>query len=173
MATRYSAKDIQKIADREFFFDTNVLFYLYYSTSDSKWQVKAYSGIFSELLKHKSALIIDSHVLSELINRILRIEHKNSSSSLDYKPYRDSINGQKMVKQTYNIAKLILKKFSISGNKLSTIDIENILTTDNLDFNDKLIEKHCLDNGYILVTNDKDFRATNVEILTANKIFGV
>lgn len=171
MATRYSIKDINQLVGREFFFDTNVLMYLFYPASG--WQVVAYSKLFSDLLKHKSKLLIDSHVLSELINRILRIEHKNSGTTLDFKQYRNSADGQKSVKQAHSIAKIILKQFIVDGNKLSNTDIEYFLTADSFDFNDKIIEKHCLDNRYILVTNDIDFQLSSAEILTANKNFGI
>ena len=176
MAARYNTNDINKLSNREFFFDTNILLYLYYPTYTSKgWEVNTYSNLFSKLLKSKAKLIIDSHVLSEFINSILRIEYKNfkdaTSSNIDYKPYRKSADGQNAVNSTYGIVKGILKQFEVEVNNLSKITIEPLLTLDSLDFNDKIIEKHCLDKGYILVTNDTDFKSSSADILTANRNF--
>jgi predicted nuclease of predicted toxin-antitoxin system len=39
---------------------------------------------------------------------------------------------------------------------------------DALDFLDKGILKTCQDNNFVLLTNDKDFKNANIDILTGN-----
>lgn len=173
MAARYNTNDITKLGNREFFFDTNILLYLFYPTSG--WEINAYSRLYLNLLNCKSKLLIDSHILSEFINCILRIEYENfkiaTGSIIRFKQYRDSVDGQNSTKRIFNLVKVILKQFVVEGNSFSNIKIDSLLTVNSLDFNDKIIEKHCLDKGYVLVTNDTDFKNSSADILTANRNF--
>lgn len=171
MAVRYSSKNLDTLTNRAFFFDTNVLIYLYYPTTG--WEVAQYSKLFSDMLKKKVRMFVDPNVISEFINRVIRIEYKNSRSVLDFKKYRNSPDGQKVVIQAYDLVKLIVKQFDMDGQIISKEELKALLTVDSLDFNDKLIENICLNKKYILVTNDLDFQKSNVDILTAHRGFGV
>lgn len=172
MAARYSIKDIKKLTDRAFLFDTNVLIYLYY-TATPNWETSSYSKLFSKMVNEGVRMLVDVNVISEFINRVLRIEYKNSASTLSYKLYRNSSIGEKVVAQTYNIVNVILKQFDVDGVVMSKTEVISLLTVDSLDYNDKLIEHLCLSKGYILVTNDLDFKASDIEILTAHTGFGI
>lgn len=173
MAARYYSHDISSLTNRTFFFDANILLYLYYDYQNNQSEVIVYSKMFGSLLTSKSQLLIDTHVLSEFVNRTLRIEFDNfktaNQSNMNFKQYRNSVDGQSSTNRIFDLVKVILNQFVVEENNLSNSEIQSLLVVDSLDFNDKIIEKHCLDKKYILVTHDKDFKNSPVDILTANR----
>ena len=40
---------------------------------------------------------------------------------------------------------------------------------DSLDFTDKAIERVCSENSFVLLTNDKDFKDSTIDILSCNR----
>jgi predicted nucleic acid-binding protein len=56
----------------------------------------------------------------------------------------------------------------VIGKAFSKQDIENCLVVDELDFVDKATVTLCQENALILLTNDKDFRDVDLDILTGN-----
>ncbi len=165
---KYARKDIQKLKGRAIFFDANVLIYLFWSIpNDSK--AERYASFFSVLLENKNRLVVNSFVLSEVINRELRIEYNNSDKTLDFKEFRNSPDGIQAQKDIFEIVKgRILNTFSVIDEKLSAQDIAAMLTVDKLDFNDKIIADTCRKNNFVLLTHDADFSNSDIEILTAN-----
>ncbi len=180
MAERYYIDALPELADRTFFYDTNVLLYLYYPTM-AGWAVTDYSHLFADMLEQKMNMVIDSSVLSEFINRALRIDYtaynERSKSSRElpqyayFKNFRNSTYGEESVEHIQDLAKVILTHFGIDTKSISKADIEKSLKLDSLDFNDKLIENICESKGYILVTNDLDFKDSRVDILSAHRGF--
>ena len=180
MANRYYIDQLSELTDRTFFFDTNVLLYLYYPTM-AGWQVTDYSNLFAQMLEQQLNLVIDSSVLSEFINRALRIDYTsyNERSKTEqelpqfayFKNFRNSPYGEESVEHIQDLAKVILTHFGIDGKTISKEDIEKSLKLDSLDFNDKLIENICENREYVLVTNDLDFKESNVDILSAHRGF--
>lgn len=170
---RYTENDIPKIVDQSLFFDANVLLYLFFTTaSASRWQ-KEYSKIFRLLLNMgQNRLVIDSRIISEVINRALREEYKlfvAKNGETSFKSYRNSQDGKNKLEQIYDIFdQIILPRFFIEGKIYDKKEIEALLKVDDLDFNDKLICKLCEEKKYILITNDKDFISSNIDILSAN-----
>jgi len=170
MAIRYKLDDIPKLLDRKFFVDANVLIYLFWSTGSIKWEIE-YSTVFSSLLKQSNKLYVDFLVIAEVINQMLKTEHKKNFSTLLFKQFRDSTDGQQVLSDIYLIVEnQILTQFEVTGNSFSKTDILNFLKVDSLDFLDKGILKTCQDNGFILLTNDKDFKNADIDILTCNPI---
>ena len=86
-----------------------------------------------------------------------------------FKTYRDSDEGKEALNEIFSIVKTkILKHFSVIGRAFSKIDIEQFLSIDTLDFCDKAILQICKENNYILLTNDKDFAPSDLEIISSN-----
>jgi len=174
MAKCYNSYEIKKLNKRQIFFDTNILLYIFWFTTPLL--SKQYSAIFNLLLKQKNEMIVDFIVISELVNRAVRIEYEKylqqqniSKNKLSFKVYRNSQEGQETLKDIYQIVKgNIVNKFNISGKTFSKHDIESFLQPDLLDFSDKGIVNICKENGFVLLTNDKDFACTDLEILTSN-----
>lgn len=168
MGNRYNSNDLYALKDRMFFFDTNVLMYLYYSQG-SGWLEAKYTKLFSSILTAKLQIVIDSNVISEFINAAIRLEYKKTASTITYKDYRNSENGQNKIQDIYNIMMTMLATFEVVDNVVDKLKIQSLLVVDSLDFNDKLIENLCARNNYVLITNDIDYKNSKVDILSLNK----
>ncbi|MGC9351600.1 MAG: type II toxin-antitoxin system VapC family toxin [Sulfurovum sp.] len=174
MMNKYDLSNIQSIGDRKVFFDANILLYLYWSTNLS-WQER-YSKVYSKLIDQNNPFVLHYVVISEFINRAIKIEYSNylrenniTNKDLSYKSYRDSEAGKEAQEDIYTLVQAkILKEFEVVNKNLSINDIESMLIVDSLDFSDKLINQVCKDNNYVLLTNDRDFKDTGIDILTLN-----
>lgn len=170
MRMRYSASSIPTLKDRSIFFDANSLIYIFWSTSPDSQEAIDYGSILNNLLKNKANLVINETVISEIINRVLRLEFYKSNMPKDkFKEFRDSLEGQSVQEDIYTIIKnKILCNFQITNDSFSKEELDSILNVTMLDFNDKLIELLCKKNGMILLTHDHDFSSSDIDILTAN-----
>lgn len=168
MATKYKLQDVSHLNGRDIFFDANVLIYLFWPTGQHFFE-KNYARVFRNLLRQGNNLFVDFLVISEIINRIERIEHKKSNPTIEFKTFRDSQDGKDVVNDIYIIVENeILKRFNIIGRTFDKQDIQNYLVVDELDFVDKAIVSLCKENMLVLLTNDKDFRNTDIDVLSGN-----
>lgn len=176
MKHRYQISDIPSLTGRSIFFDANILIYIFWPTGSPRW-VKNYSKIFNRLIKQKNKMVVDFLVISEFINRALRLtyniyikENKLNPKKFKFKTFRDSQEGENASNDIYGIVNQnILKKFDIAGKIFTKSDIQNFLIVDSLDFLDKGIVSICRENNFVLLTNDKDFAPIDLEILTSNR----
>jgi len=168
--SKYGSNDISKLKDRNIFFDTNILIYLFGSTTPNDSWSKKYNSLFKQLIKQKNKFFIDFIVSSEFINKLHNIEYKKSKLHKEkYKKYRDAKEGKKSLKEIYiTFEEDILKNFNIVGKCFSKNDISSFLNIDSLDFSDKGILSICKNNSFVLLTNDIDFKDTDIDILTVN-----
>jgi predicted nucleic acid-binding protein len=167
MATKYRLQDVAQLAGKDVFFDANILIYLFWPTGQHSFE-KNYARVFSNLLRQGNNLFVDFLVLSEVINRVVRIEHKKLNSTQKFKDFRNSQNGKDALYDIYIIVNNILKKFNVVGKAFNKQEIESYLTVDELDFVDKATVTLCKENALVLLTNDKDFKNTDLDILTGN-----
>lgn len=175
MRARYEINQLDQLASEKFFFDTNILLYLFYSHTVD-WASRSYSALYMQMLNKGIKMYIDNTVLSEFINRVIRIEYDmkmkiSPDEFMPFKRYRDTDDGQHTVNHANNLVKNILKFILIDGEVMDKIDIQSILIVDSLDYNDKVIEHLCESKGYILVTNDIDFKESEIDILSAHRGF--
>lgn len=170
MAARYSLKETSRLQNKNIFVDANVLIYCFWGTGAHFWEQR-YASVFKTLLHQQYSLFVDFVVISEIINRVLRIEQKKlQPENSDFKGFRDSQSGKNILSDIFLIVKdNILPKFNIVGEVFNKQEIENLLTVDDLDFVDKFTVEICKKNSLVLLTNDKDFRNADVDILTANQ----
>jgi predicted nucleic acid-binding protein len=176
MSLRIKAADIASVAGRPLFFDANVLLYLFGSAPYPQWAVNAYSSLFSQCLKMGNTLCLDVFVLSEFVNRFLRIEYENylkaqkmDKNQINFKHFRSINEGIQATQDVEEVVKgRILKQFKIIGKLFDEADIASISLA-GTDFNDALIVKTCEKHECVLVTNDADFRSANIDILSANQ----
>lgn len=175
MKMRYTASSILSLKSRTFFFDANSLIYIFWPTSPDSQAAADYGSILATLLKNNAILATNEIVISEIINRILRIEFNKTGMLPDaFKKFRDSPEGRSVQEDIYTIIKnRILHRFHVASEILSKEDVHSLLTVSNLDFNDKIIELCCKKKGMILLTHDSDFSSSDVDILSANKKFSV
>jgi len=175
MSNRYNLSNISSITNKKVFFDANILIYLFWATGSS-WE-RAYANLYSKLNNQNNTYVIDFLVISEFINRAIKIEYQNylnnndlTSQEYKYKEYRDSEEGQEVLGDIYTIISLdILEDFEVVEKSYSKDAINAMLLVDSLDFTDKAIEKICDENNCVLLTNDKDFKDSTIEILSCNR----
>ncbi|OJV36928.1 MAG: twitching motility protein PilT [Bacteroidales bacterium 36-12] len=168
MAVKYSLNSIAQLQGRDVFLDANVLIYLFWPTGSVNWQNK-YASAFAQLLRQRNKLCVDFLVISEVINRVIRYEHVKLQPALKFKEFRDSQEGKDAIKDIYKVVENdILNRFHFIDKAFSKDEVHSFLNIDTLDFVDKAILKVCKDNNCILLTNDKDFKAADIDILTAN-----
>ena len=177
MASRYSPSNIQNIIDRKIFFDANILIYLYgFGTPTyANWEGQ-YATLYSRLNQQNNKFVIDYIVISEFINRAIRIEYKNylatnglKERDLKYKEYRNSQDGQDALADIYlTVTDEILEEFEVVEKSYSKNDLTMMCIVDNLDFSDKAIEKICDENQFVLLTNDTDFSNSSVDTLSCH-----
>lgn len=171
MATRYPLTATNTLTDRDVFFDANVLIYIYWPTADAYWQTK-YSRAFAVLLRSDCRINIDYYTISEVINRIFKIEYTNylvTNPGVRFKDYRNSDEGKETLSDIYTIVHDdILRNFKVVENVILSEDIKSLLVVEGLDFNDKCLAFLCQQKGFILLTNDGDFKSCDIDLLTAN-----
>ncbi|NJO15215.1 MAG: twitching motility protein PilT [Thioploca sp.] len=137
---------------------------------------KKYSSIFKKLLVQKNTMAVDFIVISEVVNRAIKIEYEKylqakviSSKDLRFKQFRDSDDGKNALSDIYQVVnRNIVNRFNVTGKLFTKTDIENFLQVNSVDFSDKGIISICKENGFVLLTNDKDFASTDLEIITSN-----
>ncbi len=168
MATNFKLQDFSLLPERNIFVDANVLIYLFWPTGQHFFESN-YAQVFKDLLKQGNSLYVDFLVISEVVNRVLRIEHKKLNPNQNFKNFRNSQDGKDLISDIYLIVKdEILKHFKIIGKSFNKNDIESFLTLNQLDFIDKAITSICFENNFVLLTNDKDFKNSGLDILTGN-----
>lgn len=176
MPNHYRQSDISHISNKNVFFDANVLIYIFWPTVGSNPDSPAsrYSSILGALLTNGFKLYLNSVVVSEVVNRILRIEYEkykvaHDVSNLAFKDYRDSADGMQVQQDIFDMFNnRIFNLFSIKEKCLTKDMVKSFLTIDSLDFNDKIIVDVCKSNGFVLLTHDRDFVSENVDIISAN-----
>lgn len=175
MKMRYFASSIPSLKDRTFFFDANTLIYIFWPTSPDSQESIDYGSIFATLIKNNAVLVINEIVISEIINRVLRIEFYKTEMPIDkFKEFRDSPEGQSVQADIYKIIKnRILNRFQIVNESYSKDEVSSLLDISKLDFNDKIIELMCKKKSMILLTHDYDYSTSDVDILTSNKKFSM
>lgn len=175
MAKCYDYSKIKSVINRTVFFDANILLYIFWPIGSSSWE-KEYSSIFKKLLAQKNTMVVDFIVISEVVNRAIKIEYEKylqakviSSQNLRFKQFRDSNDGKNALSDIYQVVnRNIVNRFNVTGKIFTKTDIENFLQVNSVDFSDKGIISICEENNFVLLTNDKDFANTDLEIVTSN-----
>lgn len=174
MANKYSLHNIP-IGNRSVFFDANILIYIFWPSGNYYWE-NNYSSAFAKLLRGKIEMCVDFIVISEVVNRTLRLEYEKhilanviAKKNLTFKQFRDSFEGQSALQDIYLIIETnILTTFKIIGKQFLKSDIRSLLTLDTLDFADKAIVLLCKENSLVLITNDADYKMADIDLLSAN-----
>lgn len=178
MKKKYRLTEYSKLEGKNIFFDANVLIYLFWPSGEHSFE-ENYSRAFSKLLKQENKFFVDFIIVSEVVNRVLRLEYKKhlllralKPSDFSYKKFRNSQEGRDALYDAYLIIKEnVLKLFYVAGKAFSKNELEMFLNVDELDFADKAIELLCEENNFVLFTNDSDFKHSNIEVLSGHPAF--
>jgi predicted nucleic acid-binding protein len=170
----------QPKADDRFMLDANIWLYLYCPLGNyNQTAIQDYDGFLKRAISVKAAIWVSSLILSEVINRWLRLDSAifkklHKKRNMDFKrDYRRTANCRGV---SQNIADVIEgKMFQIAGridDNFSGIDASAILKNmAGSDFNDLYYSKLASMNDLAVVTHDVDFGniPLPVTILTGNQ----
>jgi predicted nucleic acid-binding protein len=178
MSQRIRLNELSNIEKRAIFFDTNIWMYLYCDIANyNHWLTADYSRAFKQILNLKLKIATDIIIMSEFINTYSRIAfsvyNSNNNSSLNFKQYRKTDHYKDTIKNVYNIIKNKILKIAVFENMNYNIDsFQKILNHEDIDidFNDLHIVNLCKKNDMYLLTNDKDFKNAEIDIISNNNL---
>lgn len=150
------------------FVDTNILIFLFSPSSiikSSTHQIQKYSAVFAKLLENKCDLYVNSHVVSEFINRCLRDDFNSNFNINGDKDYKKDYRGSVEYNTTIRIVLKQLKKFMATSKHINddfeSFDLSKAYdTTSESDFNDLIIADTVKKNNLKLLTDDNDFKTS-------------
>ena len=181
MAERLRLEEINRLDRSGIILDANIWLYLYCPLGGyNERMVSAYSRCYANLLKSANVIFTDVIVLSEVVNRYLRLafeqyKREENKVNIDYKrDYRVTDNCRNALSEIRGVIKnRILARSDICNPQYTKESLLNMIDelSPELDFNDQHIIKICNDNGFYLLTHDGDFRNAPVNIVSANRIF--
>jgi predicted nucleic acid-binding protein len=156
-------------AEDHVFVDTNILIFLFAPTfsNSKKYQVDKYSTIFKKLVEKKSTLYINATVISEFINKCLRLDfaiNYNKDGSKDYKQdYRPSPEYKATLKIVLKELKKVLRFTKAVNDDFESFDLINQLTSNiESDFNDLIIADTVQKKNLKLLSDDGDFKQLGI-----------
>jgi predicted nucleic acid-binding protein len=171
--------DYQKynfMGNDEVIVDANIWIYLYGPPGDEQKLNAPYSRLLEQILTRQCALVTASFVLSEFVNRYMRLGYGTwmERSSKNFKEYRLNSVGVATAKRASQSCQRILSQCArairqpISLDDLKA-DVATFATVPS-DFTDVLIARVCRREKLILVTHDADFaNYDGLTIVTANR----
>ena len=174
MATVKRIRDFQVKSGDCFFFDNNVWMFLFSPISNAnQYQQRAYSNILSQIQSARATIYINSLVVSEYVNRSLRLTHalwaqRKAKSGVrflefkrDFRPTEDFETAKKDI--SVEMAEIL----SITERKpddFNALNLSDVLDAKGMDFNDAYYANFCKLNRLILVTDDRDLQQTPLDI---------
>lgn len=171
-------KDLEIKYTDQFLFDTNIWLLLFGTISDyQKKDQVAYSNLLQKLITLDKPIFINSIILSEFANVLLRYEYNQwitNNGHIGYNYKKDFVGTKDYINVVNDVKVLINKILSIPiitkvSDNFNGIDLNNIYTNFGIaDFNDAYLTEMALKNNYKIVTNDADFKnvAANINLIT-------
>lgn len=179
----FNIKTMHNIHHTKILFDACCLIYIFYPLGKSKQTEIDYSNLYYLHIYNNTKFIPCVHILtiSEFINRILRIEfdiycqnqkrlNPNFNPKDKFKIFRNSQNGQSSQKDIFTLTQQILEDFTLVYTD-PKLNLPSLLKVDSLDFTDKILVEACKTQGFTLLTNDLDFKGSDIDILSLHPSF--
>ena len=132
---------------------------------------KSYSAALKSLLAAGAQPVIEVLILSEYLNRYLRLEYNAAwrNTYPKFKDFRKSADFPPLAQAAVADAKQILKVAAPQDTSLSTTNLSAIFAETEagaLDLNDGVLVENCRLHGWKLLTNDGDMTIGGIEVLT-------
>jgi predicted nucleic acid-binding protein len=128
------------------------------------------------MLTAQSRIFIDVLIVSEFINAYARLKYNilrsKSAAPADFKQFRRSAVFKPIAKDIAGDVRQILKHCMRVESGFSTLNIQALITEyeqGDSDFNDQVLADLCRSKGLKLVTDDGDFGAQGLALVTANR----
>ncbi|MHB9027046.1 MAG: PIN domain-containing protein [Armatimonadota bacterium] len=153
--------------------DTNIwllLFGPYFDPDDRR--TKIYSQAFQSILHVKSTICLNALVISEYVNSFARLEHRRLRPAENFKAFRNSSDFIPVAQAIANTLQRICKRARCFDDGFATMDLPAMLALyegGSTDINDQMIAQLCRAQHLTLITDDADYKALDVTLLTANQ----
>lgn len=172
---------LPNLKNKKILLDTNIWIYLFCEIGAyNKRSVNLYSKAFFILLKSGNTFYTDLIILSEFINRYLRIACA-SYKEREHLPYIDFKKDYRITddyKNAWETVCDIVRNSILSHSQIINASYESALITKLLkqdmtdtDFNDNHIVNLCQVEDLFLMTNDADFKNTDLNVITENNVY--
>lgn len=155
--------------------DTNIWFFVYGPQKPNDRRAAAYSEALKKILAAKSRIFIDVLIVSEFINRYARLKWQllpESSRPGDFKKFRKSADFMPIAQDIADDIKRVLKHCTRVGSGFEFLEMDALIdeyAAGDADFNDQILARLCNRMGLKLVTDDGDFKGSDIPVVTANR----
>jgi predicted nucleic acid-binding protein len=156
------------------FLDANILLPVYGPNANRDPNTYIYSDALMRMRASKSKMFIDVLVVSEFINRFAHWAFDQLPPEIkpsDFKYFRNSAEFKDVALEIADNVRRIMDYAVCCDSEFGSMNINELLIEyeqGKSDFNDQVIARLCKKRGFILATNDGDFRSCGVDLLTAN-----
>ena len=182
MSEHIKTSELARVKDKKVFFDANIWMYLFCEIGNYNDNLmKKYSSTLHYFLKNKISIYIDLAVISEFVNRYLRIAYSNYVKSNEFdnsfkykKDYRKTDDFKEAWKNVCNIVNNRILSMAVAVNfEYDKNTLAGLLNSDksDTDFNDNHIVNLCRTNDMWLLTNDGDFKYSDINVITDNRYY--
>jgi len=169
---------LPSLKNKKVLLDANIWIYIFCEIGEyHKFFVNTYSKAFYILLKSNNTIYTDFCILSEFINRYLKISCTNyqKRKQLQYIDYKRDYRVTEDYKEAWTtvcdiVHNKILSRSQIINAKYDQSSMAKLLRKDQVgtDFNDNHLVNLCEVEEMFLMTNDADFKNTNLNVITEN-----
>ena len=154
------------------FIDANVLIFILYP-ANNPYKYSRYISIITILQQQQCQMYINSLVVSEFINRLLRDDfYKLKDQNPNIEKFKQDYRNTQNYNDTLQFAITELDKFCKIYNikhindNFDKINIVSLYANGySFDFNDLIIADNVRSNGFRLLTDDRDFQSLNVALV--------
>ena len=169
MAVFISLDRVGTISQTGIFVDANVLLLVFSDELSYAQETRKakYSKAVKAAVKAAKPLFVDFVVVSEMMNRMLRVAYGKHCSDTNlsrddftFKDYRKSESSQESRNAAAGTLRQVLKVCRVTGHQHSKESLGNLadrVSTGEVDSNDYHIAQLCIESGYGLLTDDGDF----------------
>lgn len=170
----YDASSYIFSANEKILLDTNIWLYLFPApVGSSNKFASQYSAVFSRLIAANAQPILSPMILSEYLNRYIRIEWQGGyiDNYPIFKKFRQSKDFTHVAVSVNVFAQKILQHCQVHELAANALNLQQSLdefATGKIDFNDAVLIDICKQSNFKLMTNDSDFQNGGIEILTTN-----
>ena len=171
----YRASNYVFQAGERILVDTNIWLFLVPPVAQPPpHYAQAYSATLKRLLAAKALPVVEALVLSEYLNRYLRVEFGASWRSRygnDFKAFRRSMDFPPVARAAVGDVRQILNLAALRDTPLHLVKLPEILKeteAGTLDYNDGVMVDTCRLRGWKLLTDDSDMTVGGIDVLTNN-----
>jgi hypothetical protein len=140
------------------------------------YRLNLYSDAYKQLIIRENRIVVNDYVLGEFTNRCARFEHllakENDPSVGSFKAYRQSAAFVPIMESVRDTCLHLLDDCEFVRVGRAELDIVKVIREfclGKLDFSDLILTQHCIHEDLYLMTDDFDFAASGLRLITGNR----